>query len=100
MTGIKKGNMPRRTLDPIYKEEIRSAYYRAQNAEERNRIIDLACKTSGYSYGGLMKVLRLNVRSRSLCDREKERIAIMDSYAMKVWDFQLELSHGMRSVST
>lgn len=92
--------MQRRTIDPLFKEEIRAAYFRTESVAARKRIIEEALKASGYSYGGLMRVLNLKVRSRSLCNKEQVKISEMNMLAMKVWDYQLELSHGMRSVST
>ena len=66
--------MPRRKLDPAFKEEVRLKYFGAKSTPERKKVIKKAVKASGYTYGGLMRALELKVRTRALSDAEKARV--------------------------
>lgn len=92
-------SMPRRLIDPAYQEETRLAYLGAETVDERQKIISRACKESGYSYGGLMRKLDLNVRPRSLSESERVRVEYIDTLGKLVWDYQIEHS-GKRLINS
>src|SRR5690349_10509183 len=92
--------MPRRTLDHTYKQELREAYFNASEGLARRRVIDRAIKATGYSYGGLLKALKLGVRSRALSKQEVNRVERFNEYARIVWAFQQEQATTDRKIST
>ncbi|MBS1902448.1 MAG: transposase family protein [Bacteroidetes bacterium] len=92
--------MPRRTIDPILLESIRTAYLGAATVPERKRVIKRGCKTSGYTYGALMRVLNLKVRPRSLSGKEQTRIDYFNTLGKLVWDYQIEHASNTRMAST
>lgn len=95
---LEKENMPRRKIDPIYKEHVRSAYYAASSQEERTRIVLHAMKVTKFSYGGLMRTLDLNVRSHAVAEKQSERISYMNSLGKQVYDYALKKSKGARTI--
>ncbi|MBS1904690.1 MAG: transposase family protein [Bacteroidetes bacterium] len=92
--------MPRRTIDPIQIERIRSAYLGAQTVPERKRVIERACRSTGYTYGALMRVLNLHLRPRSLSGKEQTRIDYFNTLGKLVWDYQIEHASNTRMAST
>jgi len=92
--------MPRRKLDPSYKEAVRLKYFGAKTTEARKRVIAKACKESKYTYGGLMRALDLKVRTRALSEAEKAGVEYINKLGRIVWEYQVEHTKGTRSINT
>ncbi len=90
---------PRRLIDPEYKIEVREQYQKAATQKEKNAIIKRACKITGYTYGGLIRAIEANVRTRALTQGQMQQIEYYNSLGKLVWDYQSEHS-TKRWVST
>lgn len=92
--------MPRRLIDPVYKESLRRSYFAADTSDARRRVIASGMKTTGYSRGALYRVLSLKIRSKKPNEVSIKRAKTIDEYAKMVWDSQQEHSKGVRKART
>lgn len=90
----------RRCIDQSVLDEIRQNYLSAPDQTGRDRIIRSGMKSTGYSYGALMKRLDLKLRKRTLSPKEEARKKTLDEYGKLVWDYQQKHSTNHRKIRT